>query len=762
MFSFESVTDTVADFPRAGVQFVDLSRLLFDVKTRNLVLDCFVQALGLVRIDAIVGLESRGFLLGMALADRMQLPFVMVRKAGKLPPPVVKASYSLEYGHDEFELQSGHLTPGMNVALVDDILATGGSLLAAAKLVTSLSAKITAFVCLGCVDPTGHQALADAYPQTPLILLPRTADLTLEAAPSRLKPWQNHGKMLLLYHPSMQSVAWEMFHCADVFELGTIHWDRFPDGSPDLKIPKDMAGRRVVFLASMFDLKEWLEQLSILMILGRQDIRSLDIMLPYFSPATMERVECPSTVATADTLAQIMSCCLSPTVEGVPVLSIFDLHASTVRFSFSSKDVRFRPLTAIDLVMKQMDVMCGVGQYAIAFPDEGSYKRFRARVKDIHPTQPFLLFAKVRVGQERHLQLVETSHPLNEMKQFQHVLIMDDLVQSGGTLDECRRAVKALGIPYISCFVTHAVMPNKAYLDFLPGGKKAGFDNFWITDSNPRLAQLLADQAPFHVLSLAPVMARALSQRHPDIGFMDERTVCLGSDNAHKVKAAADAFDGWRLELNRIHPVAVSSGVSSQPIGWQETTQGAMNRLRGASERHYPRVAMENGLVQDDKGQWCDLGVVVYQRSPYRAPAVAHTRLIPVDSQLVYEAKENQCTIGDMYHTRYGYDAQAWHVNVCGMSRQFLLTEALTACLRKESKAYLTAVNLSRGDEEQVRACLREHPVQVVNSTHNPRCLQIKGNAADIIKQVKDWLEPFRDDVNVAQDAMQALAMLQK
>lgn len=758
MFSFESVTDTVADFPRVGIQFVDLSRLLFDVKTRNLVLDFLVRELALVRIDAIVGLESRGFLLGMALADRMQLPFVMVRKAGKLPPPVVKVAYSLEYGHDEFELQSGHLTPDMNVALVDDVLATGGSLLAAANLVTSLSAQVSSFVCLGCVDPAGRRALTDAYPQIPLIVLPPSVQLNLEVEPIETV---GANRMLLLFHPSMKSIAWDMVDCSSAFELGTIHWDRFPDGSPDLKIPKNMAGRRVVFLASMFDLKEWLEQLSILMILGRQDIRSLDIILPYFSPATMERVECPSTVATADTLAQIMSCCLSPTVEGVPVLSIFDLHASTVRFSFSPKDVRFRPLTAIDLVMNQMDAMCGVGKYAIAFPDEGSYKRFRARVKEIHPTQPFILFAKVRVGQERHLQMVETSHPLNEMKQFKHVLIMDDLVQSGGTLDECRRAVKALGTPYVSCFVTHAVMPNKAYLDFLPGGKKAGFDNFWITDSNPQLAQLLADQVPFRVLPLAPVIANAMRQRHRDVFQVpDEKTVCLASTNLHKFQAASNAFNSWRVGYSRIRPFAVNSGVSPQPIGWKETTDGAMNRLRQVGDR-YPRVAMENGLVEDDKGQWCDVGVVVYQRSADRAPVVSHTRMIPVDSQLVCEAKENQCTIGDMYHIRYGYDAQAWHVEVCGMSRQFLLTEAFTACLRKESKVYITAVRIKGGGRQQVLSCLKTHHVQVALTTDR-NCFKIQGNCADLIKQVNLWLEPFHEDVQVAQDALQACEMLQE
>src|ERR1700742_442194 len=131
MTELKQAIRNVPDFPRPGILFYDIAPLLRDH------LDATLQALdGLLTpqewqtVDALAGIESRGFILGAALAVRRRKGFVLVRKQGKLPPPVVDVSYDLEYGSGVLEMQRGH----GRVLLVDDVLATGGTMTAAADL----------------------------------------------------------------------------------------------------------------------------------------------------------------------------------------------------------------------------------------------------------------------------------------------------------------------------------------------------------------------------------------------------------------------------------------------------------------------------------------------------------------------------------------------------------------------------------------------------------------------------------------------------
>lgn len=127
---FEKLIIDIADFPKAGVTFKDISPLL-DKK-----LDEVITAMGSridwSNIDAIVGIESRGFILGAAMAIKFKKGFIPMRKKGKLPPPVVSETYDLEYGSDQLELKLNSVTK--RVVLVDDVLATGGTLKAAINL----------------------------------------------------------------------------------------------------------------------------------------------------------------------------------------------------------------------------------------------------------------------------------------------------------------------------------------------------------------------------------------------------------------------------------------------------------------------------------------------------------------------------------------------------------------------------------------------------------------------------------------------------
>jgi adenine phosphoribosyltransferase len=132
----------VPDFPKPGILFKDITPVLADPRAFNLCLDLFAERYDTQQIDAIVGIESRGFIFGAALASRMRKAFVPVRKPGKLPYTTHKVSYDLEYGSDAVEMHSDALSPGQQVLIVDDLIATGGTAWAACELVRKLGAEV--------------------------------------------------------------------------------------------------------------------------------------------------------------------------------------------------------------------------------------------------------------------------------------------------------------------------------------------------------------------------------------------------------------------------------------------------------------------------------------------------------------------------------------------------------------------------------------------------------------------------------------------
>ena len=124
----------IPDFPIPGILFYDISTLLSNPKAWSFALDRLEEIVGEWQPDILAGIESRGFLLASALADRMGLPMTMIRKKGKLPGEVESYEYALEYGFDIIEIQSDAIQSGQRVVILDDLLATGGTLEASVSL----------------------------------------------------------------------------------------------------------------------------------------------------------------------------------------------------------------------------------------------------------------------------------------------------------------------------------------------------------------------------------------------------------------------------------------------------------------------------------------------------------------------------------------------------------------------------------------------------------------------------------------------------
>jgi adenine phosphoribosyltransferase len=135
----------VPDFPKPGILFKDITPIFRDIELSKKIIASATELIAATQADVIVGLESRGFPMGFAIALAMNKPFVMIRKKGKLPRPCYQVSYDLEYGQATMELQKADLQPGQKVYIHDDLLATGGTAAAAAKLIQEAGATLVGF-----------------------------------------------------------------------------------------------------------------------------------------------------------------------------------------------------------------------------------------------------------------------------------------------------------------------------------------------------------------------------------------------------------------------------------------------------------------------------------------------------------------------------------------------------------------------------------------------------------------------------------------
>ena len=142
MKRIEDYVISIPDFPEPGIIFRDITGILRDADGLKLSIDKIQEMLEGVEFDAVLGLESRGFIFGMPIAYNLHKAFIPVRKKGKLPRETVSAKYDLEYGTAEIEIHKEDLRPGMKVVIIDDLIATGGTVEAAVKLAESLGAEV--------------------------------------------------------------------------------------------------------------------------------------------------------------------------------------------------------------------------------------------------------------------------------------------------------------------------------------------------------------------------------------------------------------------------------------------------------------------------------------------------------------------------------------------------------------------------------------------------------------------------------------------
>lgn len=162
MKKLEDYIRTIPDFPEQGIMFRDITTVLQDADGFQLAIDEMSGLLEAEEFDVIAGAESRGFIFGAPLAYNLHKPFVLIRKAGKLPSDTLAEEYDLEYGKATIEIHEDAIAPGQRVILIDDLIATGGTMKAAAHLIERLGGEVVKMVFLmELLGLNGREALSD-------------------------------------------------------------------------------------------------------------------------------------------------------------------------------------------------------------------------------------------------------------------------------------------------------------------------------------------------------------------------------------------------------------------------------------------------------------------------------------------------------------------------------------------------------------------------------------------------------------------------
>ena len=161
MKKMEEYVRSIPDFPEEGIIFRDVTSVLQDADGLRLAIDSMQELLKDVEFDVVVGAESRGFVFGTPIAYNLHKPFVLVRKKGKLPCETISKEYDLEYGSAVIEMHRDSIQPGQKVVLVDDLIATGGTIQAAAELVEELGGEVVKIIFLmELAGPKGREKLS--------------------------------------------------------------------------------------------------------------------------------------------------------------------------------------------------------------------------------------------------------------------------------------------------------------------------------------------------------------------------------------------------------------------------------------------------------------------------------------------------------------------------------------------------------------------------------------------------------------------------
>lgn len=623
----------VKDFPKPGIVFRHIGPLLSNPDLFNYAIKQLWSVVNENNYDVICGLDARGFIIATALQGIAKLSQVLIRKKSKLPGEKYTVDYGKEYGVDGLELEYNAIKPGQRVLIVDDLMATAGTLIAAANLVKQAGGIVAGIaVLISFRDLKGLERISAIYPDIKNIYslfsidsinesneLDENVDLPLKFSINEYKQTvyndTNDPNPVLMWHPTMESFAIGMLQCSN-FRPSIINWSYFPDNWPNITFEpsKTLINNDLVILFNMSVKELFAEQLALLIALPRQLIKSLTIVIPYFGPGTHERVDYSGQLATAEPILKIISSCIPMTQTGPPVFRFFDIHSLHTRF-YPSDNIIMKLISAVPVLLQKLHVKFGDEMYAVAFPDDGAHKRFKYFFED----KPQLICSKIRDKDQRKIIIRDRVNYPEDLNLIKHVIIIDDLAQSGQTLLSCAEALKKeYGFEKIYAYVTHAVFPNNAWKKFTITNQNDVIEEFFITNTNPTVSDYLKNIKPFCVLNVQEHLCREISHHLNSVKLIncDPKSIInsvyksiinvyVASTNEAKLQAVCNAFNKLFKQNEHIFKIHSVSGCRSeipeQPYTFMETVNGAKNRLNNLMTKVNDSnfkifISIENGL----------------------------------------------------------------------------------------------------------------------------------------------------------------------
>jgi len=436
-----------------GVKFLDLQDAL-SRSSRTMSLSVRRLADRLL-FDTVVVLDARGFLLAGEFM-REGYPVVMARKPGKLPQEEVKIEYQKEYGTDTICITQDSIQKDAKVIVIDDLVATGGSMGAVESLVNKMGATVVAFIAPFAIEiesQEGLQLLAK------LDYRLRFHSTQLEASSGQA--WEEWTLPLPVRAPSdtVTITPPSLRYITSDSHKVPVRWGRYYWSSNIWFSPRHVKDKNVYVFLDPANAPEMSDVLQLLSILYRKDPRKVMVVIPFLDQSTQDRVEFDATmesVAAVDTIGTLL---------GKFVVHTFDLHAEQSRFAFH--DLRFESLVKV----LWEDYHAQHPHVIPVFPDAGAGKRFGGLLGLDDP----VIFRKIRQGDSR---VVHTDHKFEPDRSY---VIVDDLVRSGGTMAAVQLYLEAHGAQRVDALFAHAPLEPKACQNL------SRFGEIWTSDSCPRL-----------------------------------------------------------------------------------------------------------------------------------------------------------------------------------------------------------------------------------------------------------------------------------
>jgi adenine phosphoribosyltransferase len=710
----------VEDFPKQGIVFRHIAPLL----KNTLLFKYAIKQLYSTSndtYDIICGLDARGFIMATAFQDLTGIPQVMIRKQSKLPGMKYTYEYKKEYGSDILELEYDSIKSGQRVLIVDDLMATAGTLIAAANLVEQAGGIVSGVMVLiefrdlkNELGLTGRERFRYLYPNTKIYslflmdsfnvseVITKDIDIPVQLRINKFRPTvypnNQNNNPVLMWHPTMETFAQKMLQVSNL-RPSYINWNYFPDGWPNITFEPSVTliNRDLIFVMSIGIKEIFAEQLALLVALPRQLINSLTIIVPYLGPATHERVDYSGQLATVEPLLKILSSAIPMTKTGPPIIRIFDIHALQIRF-YTNDAVTMKLMSAIPVLLEYLKTK--QEKYVIAYPDDGSYKRFKYFFEDF----PQVICSKIREGDIRKIIIREQVNFPEIVPE--HVLIIDDLVQSGETLLSCAIALKGLGFKKTSVYATHVIFPNESWKKFTNNDNDKNNDKniheFIVTNTNPNVSDKLIGINPFVVLDVQSYLCSELKINCPNIILTETKkkiNIYVATTNVVKLASVYEASlmntsifpNGNVYEINSVS--GISSGVSEQPLGIDETSNGAMNRLSNcieviasiigpvSIEADSIFISIENGLINiaDKFGDFPVIKYKIFGECIKMINSSSSTIIIPAEYREYIEQSlssvNRSVTFGSIIEKKLAQ--KDWHKFISGKTRKDLIINAM-------------------------------------------------------------------------------------